>query len=284
MRDRLGREMFVFLFFLKMVSFLQSKWQLAARVFPMLIGIALLKLIINHYGWEFLSLNSVFTALISANIFLIGFNISGVLADFKSGEKLPGELAAHIESIADECIYVAKNGNVKTGREGFVYCVDFNNNVLNWLYRKIKTKIILEKVGGFTDVFLFLQDGSKTSFINRLKHEQSEIRKAIMRIHTIREVHFSEAARAIAEIITGTIILGMVLLKLDPFYESMFFTVFVSFVFIYMLLLIRDLDDPFAYYDQKNSVEEISLHSLEDLRDRLMVRQRELDALYHPLN
>lgn len=259
------------------VQLLQPKWKLAARVIPILFAVAAIKAIIHYYNLEFLNLNAIFTALISANIFLIGFNISGVLADFKAGEKLPGELAAHIEAIADECAYVSKSSG-EVGRAGFFYCVDFTNSVLAWLYRKIKTKAVLEKIGGFTDVFYSLEKAGKASSINRLKHEQSEIRKAVMRVHTIREVRFSEAAYAIAEIITFVIIFGMAFLKIDPFYESLFFTVFVAFVFIYMLLLIRDLDDPFAYYDKKHSVEEISLHSLEDLGTRLESRRQQLDA------
>jgi hypothetical protein len=256
------------------IQILQSKWKMAARVLPVLVFVAVAKIAIDHYGFEFLTLNTIFTAMISANIFLIGFNISGVLADFKAGEKLPGELASHIEAIADECVYSYRDKGGAAAKNGFLYCVDFNNNILDWLYRKVKTKTVLEKISGFTDVFFEFQDLSKTSFISRLKHEQSEIRKAVMRIHTIREVRFSEAAYAIAEIMTYTIIFGMIFLNIEPFSESLFFTVFVAFIFIYMLFLIRDLDDPFAYYDQKHSVEEISLHSLEDLRMRLEKRRQ----------
>jgi hypothetical protein len=259
-----------------MIQILQPKWKLAARIVPILVAIAIFKIITHHYGWEFLSLNGIFTAIISANIFLIGFNISGVLADFKAGEKLPGELAAHIEAIADECIYVHKKGASDAGRAGFLYCIDFNNRILNWLYKIVKTKTVLESIAGFTNVFLAFDAADKTTSASRLKHEQSEIRKAVMRIHTIREVRFSEAAYAIAEIITVVIVLAMIFLQIDPFGEGLFCAIFVAFIFIYMLLLIRDLDDPFAYYDRKHSVEEISLHSLEDLKTRLESRAKEL--------
>jgi len=215
--------------------------------------------------------------LISANIFLIGFNVSGVLADFKAGEKLPGELAANIEAISDECVYVYKRTNSGSARTGFNYCREFTQAVLDWLYHKTKTRDVLQKINSFTNIFLALEDKSQTSFMSRLKHEQSEIRRAVMRMHEIREIRFSEAAYAITQIMTVAMIFGMIFLKIDPFYEAMFFTVFVAFVFIYMLLLIRDLDDPFAYYDQKHSVEEISLHSLEDLKARLDSRAKKLE-------
>jgi len=249
---------------------------MAVRVIPLLVLIGIVKIIVNQNGWEFLSLNGIFTALISANIFLIGFNISGVLSDFKSGEKIPGELAANIEAISDECVYAFKRSGSTAAQAGFNYCLEFTETVLDWLYSRVKTRDVLQKINSFTNIFLSLEDNTQTSFMNRLKHEQSEIRRDVMRIHNIREVRFSEAAYAIAEIISSAVIMAMVFLAMESFVEALFFTLLVSFIFIYMLFLIRDLDDPFAYYDQKHSVEEISLHALEDLKERLELRRQKL--------
>ena len=255
---------------------------------PVVAAVALLKIVIHFYNLEFLQLSALFTGLISANIFLIGFNISGVLSDFKAGEKLPGELASNIEAIADECVYIYKNAaqkaqvpgeerdkKIAAARAGFDYCVDFCAKCLQWLYKKVRTRAIMKQIEGFTDIFLALETASQSSFIGRLKHEQSQIRKTVLRVHAIREIRFSEAAYAIAEIMSFIMVMGMIFLVFDPFCENLFFTVFVAFIFIYMLLLIRDLDDPFAYYDKKHSVEEISLHSLEDLLGRLKARLKE---------
>lgn len=259
-----------------MVQIPQTNFKLAIRVLPIILAVAISKMIVHYYGLEFFSLNTIFTALISANIFLIGFNISGVLADFKEGERLPGELASSVEAIADECVYIYKGKKAEAGKEGFLYCVEFTDKTLDWLYKKVRTKTIMEMIAGFTDRFLILEQFSQTSFVSRLKHEQSEIRKTVSRIHAIREIHFSEASYAIAEIITLMLTIGMIFLKLDPFHEGLFLTVFVSFILVYMLMLIRDLDDPFAYYDKKHSIEEVSLHSLENLKIRLDERRKEI--------
>lgn len=259
-----------------MTQLLPSKWKMALRVVPLLALAAAAKFVVHDLGWEFLDLNGIFSALISANIFLIGFNISGVLADFKAGEKLPGELAASVEAISDECVYVYKKTKLDAARQGFEYCLDFTNSALDWLYQKIKTRELLQKINSFTNVFLALEDNSAASFVSRLKHEQSEIRRAVMRMHEIREVRFSEAAYAIAEIMSFALVTAMVFLRFDSMDVAFFCTLFVTFVFTYMLFLIRDLDDPFAYYDQKHSVEEISLHSLEDLKGRLEERRLKL--------
>jgi uncharacterized membrane protein (DUF485 family) len=69
-----------------------TKWRLAFKVFPFVLIIILAKLVTHYLGWEFLTLNTLFGAIISANVFLIGFLISGVLVDYKESEKLPGEI------------------------------------------------------------------------------------------------------------------------------------------------------------------------------------------------
>lgn len=79
--------------------FFASKWKITRKVLPFVFLIVLAKLGIHYVGFEYLSLSSLFTALISANIFLIGFLLTGVLSDYKESEKLPGDLAASIEAI-----------------------------------------------------------------------------------------------------------------------------------------------------------------------------------------
>lgn len=259
-----------------MVQLLPSKWKMAMRVMPFLVAVAAAKYLVYAYGWEFLQMNGIFASLISATIFLFGFNLSGVLADFKAGEKLPGELAANIEAISDECVYVYKKTQKPVAKQAFDYCLDFTNSVLDWLHRRLKTRELLQKINNFTNVFLLLEEEDQASYVNRLKHEQSEIRRAVMRMHAIREVKFSEAAYAIAELMSFLLIGALIFLKFDSLAIGFFCTLFVTFIFIYLLFLIRNLDDPFAYYDKKNSVEEISLHSLEDLRQRLEARREKL--------
>ena len=61
-----------------------------------------LKLVAHWLDWEVISLNPLFSGIVAANVFLMGFLLSGVLADYKESERLPGELAASIETIADE--------------------------------------------------------------------------------------------------------------------------------------------------------------------------------------
>ncbi len=247
----------------------KGKWRLALRVLPIVIIIILLKLLSHQSGWEFLTLNSLFGAIISANVFLVGFLISGVLVDYKEAEKLPGELACSLEVLTDECYITYKSKKSKVAKDILNSVHDITNSILKWLHKQEKTDTVLKKITGLNDHFLALEPLTQANFIVRLKNEQNNLRRTITRIHTIRETSFNPAGYAIAEIISAIMCVGLIFTKIDPYYESIFFVAFVSFILIYMVMLIKDLDNPFGYYEKENFADEVSLKPLLDLEKRI---------------
>lgn len=239
------------------------------KTIPFVVGIVLLKSIAHYFGYEFLSLNSLFTAIISANIFLIGFLISGTLVDYKESEKLPGDLAASLETMADEGLIIYKNKKSQEAKNYLQKLSDFNEMLVGWFYKKERTGDLMQKLLSFNDDFLAFESQTQANFIARLKQEQNGIRKMINRIHTIRETSFLGTGYAIAEIITAILVFGLIFIKMDPFYESVFFISFVSFILIYMIYFIKDLDNPFGYDEEDSLVEEVSLKPILDSQKRL---------------
>lgn len=255
---------------------ISSRWKLAIKTIPFVVGIILLKFIVNHFGYEFLTLNSLFTAIISANIFLIGFLISGVLVDYKESEKLPGDLSASIETMVDEGLIIYKSKKSIEAKNYLNKLADFNKSLIEWFYKKERTNNLMQKLRSFDDDFLFFETQTQANFIVRLKQEQSNIRKMINRIHSIRETSFLGTGYAIAEIITSVLVFGLIFVKMSPFYESIFFISFVSFILIYMIYFIKDLDNPFGYNEEDNLVEEVSLKPILDSQKRLDLYCKEI--------
>ena len=231
--------------------------------------IVLFKFAAHYFGYEFLTLNSLFTAIISANIFLIGFLISGVLVDYKESEKLPGDLSASLETMADEGLIIYKNKKSQEAKDFLFKLSQFSKLLADWFYKKEKTNKLMEKLLSFNDDFLAFENQTQANFIVRLKQEQNSIRKMINRVHTIRETSFLGTGYAIAEIITFVLVVGLIFIKMDPFYESIFFISFVSFILIYMIYFIKDLDNPFGYNDDDSLVEEVSLKPVLDSQKRI---------------
>lgn len=255
-----------------------KRWRLAMKTLPFVAIIILVKFAAHDWGYEFLTLNSLFTAIISANIFLIGFLISGVLVDYKESEKLPGDLSASLETMADEGLIIYKNKKSQDAKDFLLKLSQFNKALIDWFYKKERTGELMKKLLSFNDTFLVFESQTQANFIVRLKQEQNLIRKILNRIHTIRETSFLGTGYAIAEIITSILVVGLIFIKMDPFYESVFFISFVSFILIYMIYFIKDLDNPFDYVSgEDNLVEEVSLKPILDSQKRLESYCQELD-------
>lgn len=248
---------------------ISSKWHIALRTIPLVAIVLLIKYIVHNMGYEILELNSLFTAIISANIFLIGFLISGTLVDYKESEKLPGELSSSLETMADEAIIIYKQKKSKDAVVFLQKLILFNDLLLDWFHKKIHSDELIRQLQTFNDDFIALEPQTQANFIVRLKQEQNALRRVVRRIHTIRETSFIGAGYAIAEIITAILLLGLIIIQMQPFSESLFFVSFVAFILIYMIYFIKDLDNPFGYYDKTNLAADVSLFPLEDSKRRL---------------
>lgn len=252
-----------------MKNILSHKWGIALRILPWAVGIIVLKLILHQLNIEPLSFSPLLNSLIASNVFLLGFLLSGTLSDYKESERLPGELASSIETINDEFLITHKSKNTKATKEALLHMNDFTQSLILWFQKKERTKIIMEKLTKFNDYFLEFEKLTQPNFIVRLKQEQHFLRRTIHRVHHIREVSFVSVGYAVSEITTVLLIIGFLLAKIDPFYESLFFIGIVAFLMLYMIALIKELDNPFEHYADKNDAVIVSLKPLLDLEEKL---------------
>lgn len=231
-----------------------------------MVVVATLKLLSHKFGLEVMELNALFSSLVAGTIFLIGFLISGVLSDYKESEKIPSELTASMRVMLDDAYTIWKSKNSETARQFIEFEKIFMNLLMNWFYKKERTKSLLEKLGRMNDFFAELdKEGIQPAYIIKMKNEQNNIRKLIMRIDTIRDTDFIGSAYAIVEamgVLTG---FGLIVIKIEPFYASLFFTLLVTFLISYMVFLIIDLDNPFDYSAKGEGGTEVSLKPLRDL-------------------
>lgn len=245
-----------------------SKWKLALKTLPFVAVVLVLKMLAHRYGYELLSLSSLFTAIVSANIFLIGFLISGTLVDYKESEKIPSDLASSIQTLADEGFILWKAGKKKVATPYLKKLLAFNQAVIDWFYKKESNETVMERLFAFNDDFLAFEKETQANFIVRLKQEQNQLRKTLSRAKVIRETSFLGTGYAVAEIITFILVLALIFIQMDSFYEGLFFAAFISFMLIYMIFFIKDLDNPFGY-NATGAAEEVSLKPLLDGKKRL---------------
>ena len=251
---------------MKFIKQIIRKWTIAIRILPLVLAVALLKFLSHKLGFEIMELNALFTSLVAGTIFLIGFLISGVLSDYKESEKLPSELAASMRTLYDDTFTIYKGKNSEKAGEFIEFQKSFIKSLLDWFYKKERTKSMLEKISLMNEYFIeFEKEGVQANYIIKMKNEQNSLRKMIMRIDTIRATDFVGSAYAIVEAMGGLTVIGLLIIKIEPFYASLFLTLIITFLISYMFMLIKDLDDPFDYISNGESGTEVSLKPIHDL-------------------
>jgi len=245
-----------------------QKWSIAFKVMPLMVVIAILKLLSHKFGLEVMELNALFSSLVAGTIFLIGFLISGVLSDYKESEKIPSELSASMRALMDDSYTIWKSKNSDSARQFMDFQKAFLSSLMDWFYKKESTKSVMEKLSRMNDFFVELdKEGVIPAYIIKMKNEQSAIRKMIYRVDTIRDTDFIGSAYAIVEAMGFLTGIGLIMIKIEPFYASLFFTLLVTFLISYMVFLIVDLDNPFDYSVKGESGTEIPLHPLHKLEE-----------------
>ncbi len=234
------------------------------KVVPFVIIVVILKLVAHACGYEFISLNAIFSGIIGANVFLLGFLMTGVLSDFKESERLPGEIASNLRTIADELELIYRQKRSSAAMRNLTAVLDLGRMIRQWFYKEVKTKELMSRLNALYMEFGLLDGEALPNYVVRIKQEHGALRRMIIRVHTIRETSFVSSGYLIATTTTSLLLAGLVLAKIEPFYESLFFVGLITYLVVFLIVLIRDLDNPFGYYEGSSS-EDVSLKPIEDL-------------------
>ncbi len=225
---------------------LKKKYWLAVKVLAVVLILIGLKFTMHSYGYEYIELTSLFSAVVGGAIFLIGFILAGTMADYKESEKIPSQIASSLENILQEGIFV-KNTKPKFDLEKHKkrildIIVAFRDD-LKINGRKKKT---VDAVSALTESTIEMDNlGVSPNYVSRVKTEQASIMKDVLRAFQIKETSFIPAAYAIVEVMSIFMIIGLMLLKLEPFITSLILLSMVVYIFLYMIFFIKDMDDPF---------------------------------------
>jgi hypothetical protein len=248
----------------------RTRWRLALSALPIVVVVAVSKAVLDLIGIGGVELNPLYTGLVAGNIFLLGFLLAGTLADYKESEKMPGDLVSSMEAIADECLILHRDKGARAARDCLAQVAAVNDGILAWLENDASPEPVLAAIRGFNPFFLEFEGMTQPNFIVRLKQEQTALRRMTIRVDAIRETSFVTAGYAIAELTSALLITGLLFVEVGALGTELFVLSTLAFLLAYMLLLIKDLDDPFHYHaGVAAGAAEVSLLPLERLRTRL---------------
>jgi predicted membrane chloride channel (bestrophin family) len=237
-------------------------------------GIIGIKFIAHALGLEFLTINNLFSGIIAANVFLMGFLLNGVLSDYKESEKIPGEIASSINNIFSELIYLYDDKKILKSKECMLYCQELTKSILDWFYRKERTTSLIAKTRYLNSLYARIENDTQANYIVRIKNEMANLSKSIIRVDTIRDTNFIASGYQISISVTALMCIGLIFSKIDPFYESLFFVGVITFLMVFLILLIHDLDDPFGY-SKKYSAENVSLYPIKRILTEMELLNKE---------
>jgi len=253
-------------------------WRLPLQALAAAVLIVVVRVLMDQAGLERISVGPLVATIITANVFILGFLLTGVLSDYKESEKMPGELAVSMGTIADECLLLWRHKQAAPARDCLHYMLDLTISLRRWFCKGERTQDLMGKLHGLGDFFVAFEPFTQANFIVRLKQEQGAITRILTRIHTIRETTFVSSGYTMAKLVTLFVLLGLLSIKVTPWYESAFLVGIIAWFLSYLILLIEDLDNPFDYgRDGRPRGQEVSLKPLEDLEKRI-AQQVELAA------
>ena len=216
--------------------------------------------------------------MVASTVFLVSFLLSGVLTDYKESEKIPGQIATSLETLTFEIRAIVVY-NQKAKVDAPIHAVVRLGWVIHaWLNERVSTQEVFAihrlTHGQVVQAATFL---SSSTLQGRLMGEMSLLLSLINRIEVIRETDFVPLVSWMADLGAFFLSAGLVFARADSLWESCFFLFVITFLLVFLLRLIDDIDNPFGYVDQA-SAEDVSLDVLNLALNRLQDALPELDA------
>ena len=229
------------------------KWRILIVVLPFTFLFVVCKLVVRQLGWDNWNFDAMASALVAATTFVTAFVLSGILTDYKLSEGLPVEICSCIEAIADCNRMESKNHPNYNPVPLQLSLVELLEEIYNWLVKKYSIEPVLQFISDLSKWYAILEEYSAPPLISRLQAEQAKLRQIIMRISVIRETNFVPAAYAILELFTTITIFVLLFLQSDNINRDLILSAALFTAFIYLQLLIRDLDNPFDYENHSSA-------------------------------
>jgi hypothetical protein len=172
------------------------------------------KAAVHYFGLEFLQLNALLTSGIGGAIFIIGFLLSGILADYKEAERIPAEIRTAMEAInGDLACFAETKPEFDLGecRRILVNIIGLLQSGLGHANEHKNIPPVLEEIDRLTPIFGRLEGmGMASNFVVRLRTAQDSLRRNMLRIYHIQKVQFVPSVHVLVQ----TLVLAIVSVRL----------------------------------------------------------------------
>lgn len=253
-----------------------GRYRLLLSVVPLSVGMALIKGAVHFAGFEFIprEMGAYFPSILTGIIFLLGFLLAGVVADFKESEKIPNDLAASLYVVWQEATMLADGEHAAAARPLLEKCRALIPALRDALYAGTPAAV-LPLIDLWTDDCAALdRRGVAPGYLIRIKNEQAALRRLLGRISVIKNTDFAPSLYVVIRLIIGIFITLYFLLVVEPWWGGVLLAWFFSFILFAIIFLIRDMEDPFDYGPRGARGDEVSLIVLDELQRAIEASRR----------
>lgn len=217
-------------------------------------------------GWEVLQLGSLHTSVITGAFFVIGFILSATIADYKESEKIPAEVSSAVQNMYEDAAAINKVypkfdlGTFKKNLQKILKA--FREDVRD------KSHSAHHHIHKLNDSFVSMeQAGVPANFIVKLKQQQAQLVKSLLRVNYIQRIKFIPSATVLAQAIV-VLTVGLILFtEIEPFYGGMALAAIISFILIYILKLIKIISTPF--HGEGKTYDDVSLFLVDQAAEHI---------------
>ena len=225
-----------------------KKWGLIGKALVITAVLVAIRLVIDISNYDIIALTNLITAFIGAAIFTVAVIFTGTLTDYKESEKIPNEIAVSLLTVYQDCKLIRPADNLislhlreHTQALARIIVENFKTNTSN----NENVRVAIAQIN--EDLYTLVDQNAPPQYVNKIRTELGNIDRLTSRVRTIAETSFIPAAYAIAEIAVVGVILILFFVKIDPYYEGMIIFSIIIALLISIILLIRDMDNPFEY-------------------------------------
>jgi hypothetical protein len=229
------------------------------------------KFAVEMAGLEFITPSLLYTSIIAGGVFILSVILSGLISDFKESEKLPMEIATAAENIYDDALAIEMSRPELDLEKLRRLLVEALESTLTEV-RTGNPEQALKAINALSECFFEMEKlGVIANYIVRLRQEQSAMKKAVLRIHHIQRIQFLPSAHIFAQTTVYLIVGLLVFTRLEPQRDGLILIAFVTYLFVFLIKLIRLIETPFEA--GRKSSDEISLMLLRETMQRLEAKR-----------
>lgn len=251
------------------------KWKLMLSTLPVVAAILALKLFLEFVvGFQGLIDFSDVGIILTAGVFLTGFLLAGTMADYKEAEKLPAEIACTLETLEDILVLAATDRPTLSVPDLRRELLALTDAIRDWILRLRTTPEVYAAMTRLSVVLQQLERAGAGPYASRAVPQLLMLRRSVSRVDVIVRTGFLPPAYALLEALVVMIITLMFIARFRSVVAESLIVPFVGLINIYMLRLIKDIDNPFDFEGGRRGTDsgEIALFPIDEYRQRLAER------------